>query len=721
MAAWMSRDFASREKPEKGCMSVMLLELSPVRASDDMTNSILYGCPDYTKLVEKQVVLERLVVPDGPDLSCRHWPPVPDVKRLHRGGSEVVLEGLVVPAGPDLSCRHWPPVPDVKRIIPKFEEKQACVSPPPHFQIPAGHVCVLLPRQQVTDAFVQLTLGGWKKELCPYGSATLLMGSERPNAERRLATYLRQYTEDYTKLVEEQGAFADVIAYPCLRLLSCHFNLKTQMVGSLPTPLAVEDLFSGFQSSGRLSAEEERERWFELQQHDGGQMKLLSPGAPLPNDRRHSNYAAGSDKMAGVRDFFDAGDGHIETHASKRVASVIGCWGRLAACETLSPRYPQSAVAPAAAFRQRHLPTLTVLSTSLRIHAQLVVGSQFGEAMPQWVSMAVVVLSKLPGVADEACGRPGMFARDDVAAKQHSPDGSDTHLIESIFVSVREAPRRRQKFAHSSSILLWPPALAVKRRSCHSLEGPFGTALMQQQDLICPGIASHRKLEGCGQALVGGLGYPRIAAPNEAPQFEAVGIQTWTAAFWKRGESVWFELQQQDGGQMKLPFAGAPLPDDRRHSNYAAGSGVQVGSTLHLLVPATVPSVSLLCPSDVRLKDPTDEATNTLFWRFWCEAWGYWQAEGYQLRMYRTGMGFEDAATTTHCQGWGVIGLVIVSASSIGARIPFEVIKRLEFATSLMLEMVASVIACWGRLAAFETLRCRGSPMCRSKIGLPLA
>ena len=54
---------------------------------------------------------------------------------------------------------------------------------------------------------------------------------------------------------EDQGAFADVIAYPCLRLLSCHFNLKTQMVGSLPTPLAVEDLFSGFQSSGRLSAE----------------------------------------------------------------------------------------------------------------------------------------------------------------------------------------------------------------------------------------------------------------------------------------------------------------------------------------------------------------------------------------------------------------------------------------------------------------------------------
>ena len=54
---------------------------------------------------------------------------------------------------------------------------------------------------------------------------------------------------------EDQGAFADVIAYPCLRLLSCHFNLKTQVVGSLPTPLAVEDLFSGFQSSGRLSAE----------------------------------------------------------------------------------------------------------------------------------------------------------------------------------------------------------------------------------------------------------------------------------------------------------------------------------------------------------------------------------------------------------------------------------------------------------------------------------
>ena len=26
-------------------MSVMLLELSPVRASDDVTNSILYGCP----------------------------------------------------------------------------------------------------------------------------------------------------------------------------------------------------------------------------------------------------------------------------------------------------------------------------------------------------------------------------------------------------------------------------------------------------------------------------------------------------------------------------------------------------------------------------------------------------------------------------------------------------------------------------------------------------
>ena len=52
---------------------------------------------------------------------------------------------------------------------------------------------------------------------------------------------------------EDQGAFADVIAYPCLRLLSCHFNLKTQMVGSLPTPLAVEDLFSGFRSSGRLS------------------------------------------------------------------------------------------------------------------------------------------------------------------------------------------------------------------------------------------------------------------------------------------------------------------------------------------------------------------------------------------------------------------------------------------------------------------------------------
>ena len=54
---------------------------------------------------------------------------------------------------------------------------------------------------------------------------------------------------------EDQGTFADVIAYPCLRLLSCHFNLKTQMVGSQPTPLAVEDVLSGFHSSGRLSAE----------------------------------------------------------------------------------------------------------------------------------------------------------------------------------------------------------------------------------------------------------------------------------------------------------------------------------------------------------------------------------------------------------------------------------------------------------------------------------
>ena len=55
-------------------------------------------------------------------------------------------------------------------------------------------------------------------------------------------------------------------------------------------------------------------------------------------------------------------------------------------------------------------------------------------------------------------------------------------------------------------------------------------------------------------------------------------------------------------------------------------------------------------------------------------------------------MGFEDAATTAlhHCQGWGVIGLAIVSASSIGARIPVEVIKWLEFATSLMLEMGTS-------------------------------
>ena len=54
---------------------------------------------------------------------------------------------------------------------------------------------------------------------------------------------------------EDQGTFADVIAYPCLRLLSCHFNLKTQMVGSQPTPLAVEDVLSGFHSSGRLSTE----------------------------------------------------------------------------------------------------------------------------------------------------------------------------------------------------------------------------------------------------------------------------------------------------------------------------------------------------------------------------------------------------------------------------------------------------------------------------------
>eukprot|EP00439_Symbiodinium_sp_Y106_P078001 s307_g16.t2 len=35
--------------------------------------------------------------------------------------------------------------------------------------------------------------------------------------------------------------------------------------------------------------------------------------------------------------------------------------------------------------------------------------------------------------------------------------------------------------------------------------------------------------------------------------------------------------------QMKLLFAGAPLPDDRRHS------GLQVGSTLHLVVPAQEP------------------------------------------------------------------------------------------------------------------------------------